>query len=353
MNLADGGYSAGENEEAIHYGHGFEEYRNNLLGGAQARGRRGESYSEDGVLTDKKRGRRQGPETSAFDRRKGGGRSGANSKRCKASRREAGQGERSRGSCSPSRSDSRPRRSNPDTANAPSAAEPESPDPSQLAVSRQPLALSADLVSPVASWTFQKGEAVRHRRTVDYAGAPAVAAGTASTTAASAALGTQTAGAAETAAAPHMSVSDTTPPALPLRLHPFPRSSVAGEATTSWASTPSPRRPTRVKSSRRGCSSKKAKASKRAVEPDVGNSGAGEGKGAGAGGDPYLSPTHAANSEAKLALYSSASLRRVTVADGVLSDLTDLLRSEASAGFTLAQQLSLVVMEAKERALRL
>ena len=159
MNLADGGYSAGENEEAIHYGHGFEEYRNNLLGGAQARGRRGESYSEDGVLTDKKRGRRQGPETSAFDRRKGGGRSGANSKRCKASRREAGQGERSRGSCSPSRSDSRPRRSNPDTANAPSAAEPESPDPSQLAVSRQPLALSADLVSPVASWTFQKGEA--------------------------------------------------------------------------------------------------------------------------------------------------------------------------------------------------
>ena len=89
------------------------------------------------------------------------------------------------------------------------------------------------------------------------------------------------------------------------------------------------------------------------MEPDVGNSGAGEGKGAGAGGDPYLSPTHAANSEAKLALYSSASLRRVTVADGVLSDLTDLLRSEASAGFTLAQQLSLVAMEAKERALRL
>ena len=35
MNLADGGYSAEENEEAIHYGRGFEEYRNNLLGGAQ------------------------------------------------------------------------------------------------------------------------------------------------------------------------------------------------------------------------------------------------------------------------------------------------------------------------------
>ena len=43
----------------------------------------------------------------------------------------------------------------------------------------------------------------------------------------------------------------------------------------------------------------------------------------------------------------------MTTADGVLSDLTDLLRSEASAGPTLAQQLSLAAMEAKERALRL
>ena len=77
MNLAESGYSVEENEEAIHYGRGFEEYRNNLLGGAQARGRRGGSYSEDGVLTGKKRGRRQWPETSAFDQRKGAGRSGA------------------------------------------------------------------------------------------------------------------------------------------------------------------------------------------------------------------------------------------------------------------------------------
>ena len=108
-----------------------------------------------------------------------------------------------------------------------------------------------------------------------------------------------------------------------------------------------------MQNSKRGCSSKKAKANKRAVKTDVGNSGAGEGKGARAGGDPYLSPTLAANSESKLAFYSSASLRRVTAADGVLSDLTDLLRSEALACSTLAQQLSLVAMEAKKRALRL
>ena len=100
---------------------------------------------------------------------------------------------------------------------------------------------------------------MRHRRTANYAGAPAVAAGTASTTVASAALETRTAAAAETAAAPHRSVSDNTPPKSPLRLHPNPRSSAAGEATTAWVSAPSPRQPTRIKSSKRGCSSKKAK----------------------------------------------------------------------------------------------
>ena len=252
----------------------------------------------------------------------------------------------------PSSSASRPRRAKPDTANAPSAAASESPDPSQFAVSRQPLALSADLVSPVASWAFWKSEAVRHRRTANYAGAPAVAAGTASTTAASVALQTRTAEAAETAAAPHMSVSDKTPPESPLRLHPNPRSSAAGEATTAWVSAPSPRRPTRIKSSKRRCSSKKAK--RRTSEPWKPTSGTrAPEKEKGPESEAILIFRRRSQRIQRLALYSSASLRRVTTADGVLSDLTDLLRSEASAGPTLAQHLSLVAMEAKERALRL